>query len=138
MSRLDAYLEALYPPESNHILGVEALLQPHVRFVHAVSGGVLVGCGAVLLYPEEYAEIKRMFVVPECRGRGVGMQILRYLEELAAAAGCRFARLETGIYQPEAIHLYERAGYRVIEAFGSYTKDPLSVFYEKRLVSART
>jgi putative acetyltransferase len=97
--------------------------------------GQAIGCGAVVLMPEGYAELKRMFVLPSHRGRKLGAQILAFLEAEIVARGVTVARLETGVDQPEALALYERRGYRPIPPFGAYWDDPLSVFYEKNLVT---
>jgi putative acetyltransferase len=75
-----------------------------------------------------------MFVLPEYRGLKLGRRLLEELERRALAAGLKLARLETGIHQPEALGLYERAGYRCRGPFGEYAVDPLSVFMEKALV----
>ena len=79
--------------------------------------------------------MKRMFVLPECRGLRVGYHILSRLESIAVASGIKIARLETGVSQPEALHLYEQAGYVRCGPFGEYAEDPLSVFMEKRFAA---
>lgn len=133
IERLDGYLSGLYPAESNHLLPVESLRQPNVTFLTARVDGEIVGCGAFVNQDGKYAEIKRMFVLPEFRGLKLGRRILEELESLARASGLKLARLETGVSQPEALLLYERAGYQRREPFGGYPEDPLSVFMEKRL-----
>jgi putative acetyltransferase len=110
IAELDALMHGLYPAESNHLLDVDALRKPNVRFFAAQLAGDVVGCGAYLAC-SDYAEIKRMFVAPRCRGLGIARRMLATLEADAVAAGLPFARLETGIHQPEALSLYERAGY---------------------------
>lgn len=127
MAALDAYLAALYPPESNHGPAVAALLAPSVRFLVARRAGVAVGCGAILL-AEGYAEIKRMYVAPAARGLGIGRRMLAALASAAHAAGRPMLRLETGVAQPEALALYRRAGFVETPPFGDYAADPLSVF----------
>src|SRR2546426_1217449 len=67
LSALDAYLESLYPPESNHLLDVGSLCAPNIRFFVARRGVDPVGCGA-LRVEAGYGEVKRMFVAPEARG----------------------------------------------------------------------
>jgi len=129
----DAYAALLYPAESNHLVDVEALAQPHVIFCVARLEGEIVGCGAAVLQPEGYAEIKRMFVREAARGHGLGRQLLAFLEEQVRTRGITLTRLETGVYSHEAIRLYERMGYVKIGPFADYWDDPLSVFYEKRL-----
>ena len=133
IDELDALLEPLYPRESRHGYSVEKLLAEGVAFFLIRVNGVPAGCGAVKLIDGEYAEIKRMYVRPQFRGTGLARSMLRHLSDYAQAQGIELLRLETGIYQPDAIGLYERAGFRLIPPFGEYREDPLSRFYEKRL-----
>ena len=130
---LDAHQKPLYPPESHHGIDIAALSQPNVIFAVArAANGVAVGCGAVVL-EAEFGELKRMFVSPAHRGQGVARAILDVLErEGAHRTVFRFV-LETGVRQPEAVALYERAGYERCGPFGSYADDPLSVFMVKTL-----
>jgi putative acetyltransferase len=132
LEALDAYQSALYPPESNHFLDVEALAAPNVRLIVARRGAEAVGCGALRI-DAGYGELKRMFVVPEARGLRVGRRILDRIEAEARREGLGCLRLETGIHQPEALALYRSSGYAEREAFGEYAPDPLSVFMEKSL-----
>jgi putative acetyltransferase len=133
IEKLDGYLFGLYPAESIHLLSVESLRQPNVTFLTASVDGEVAGCGAFVNQDGEYAEIKRMFVRPEFRGFKLGHRILEELESLARASGLHLARLETGVFQPEALGLYEKAGYQRRGSFGNYPEDPLSVFMEKQL-----
>jgi putative acetyltransferase len=137
IKQLDTYQASLYPPSSNHLDSVEELSQPHVRFLGAFDGKELLGCGAIKLLDNDCGEIKRMYVSPEARGKGVGHEILQALEAIAGTAGISVLRLETGVHQPEALHLYESSGYLRIEPFGEYEFDPLSVFLEKRITPTR-
>ena len=79
------------------------------------------------------AEIKRMYVASSARGRGLARQVLGHLEESAAAAGYEALVLETGIKQPEAIALYESAGYERVPGFGHYRGSPLSRCFARLL-----
>lgn len=106
-------------------------------FVVGRAKGRAVACGAFRPLEGDVAEIKRMFVVPACRGRGYARAILTELERLARESGYTIARLETADRQPEAIGLYERAGYRRIPNFGVYVGSERSVCFEKHLVDAR-
>jgi putative acetyltransferase len=133
IEQLDRLMSGLYPAESNHLLPVEALKQSNVTFLTASVDGEVAGCGAFVNQGGEYAEIKRMFVLPEFRGLRLGRRILEELENRARASGLGLARLETGPYQPEALRLYEKAGYRRRGPFGDYPEDPFSVFMEKKL-----
>ena len=133
---LDEYMSALYPPESNHFLDVSALLAPNVRFFVARDVIRGVGCGALVVHGTgnaAYGEIKRMYVDPALRGRGLGRLLLEALEAEGRVTGLAFLRLETGPKQPEALGLYRRAGFVERGPFGDYAPDPLSVFMEKRL-----
>jgi GNAT superfamily N-acetyltransferase len=76
-------------------------------------------------------EIKRMYVVPEARSQGFARRILAILEERAWTLGADRIVLETGQRQPEAIALYESAGYERIDGFGHYRDAPLSVSFAK-------
>jgi putative acetyltransferase len=95
--------------------------------------GRALGCGALRSLGEPVVEIKRMYVRPDARGRGVGVAILAALEREAVALGFRVVRLETGPLQPEAIGLYARAGYREIPCFGAYAAGQASRSFERRL-----
>jgi putative acetyltransferase len=130
---LDAFLVALYPPESNHLLPIDALRQSNVTFLTARSTDRVVACGALVNHDGEYGELKRMFVLPEFRGFKVGRQILDELEARGRAIGLPVIRLETGVAQHNALALYERAGYQRIGPFGDFYDDPLCVYMEKRL-----
>jgi GNAT superfamily N-acetyltransferase len=79
------------------------------------------------------AEIKRMYVTPGARGRGVGRFILDELEAVARQLGIRRLVLETGPRQPEALALYRRAGYVEIPLFGEYVGAEFSVCMAKNL-----
>ena len=127
----NAYAASLYPAESNHMLPLEELELPNVSFFVARRGETVLGCASLVRYDDGTAEIKRMFVDDAARGLKLGKTLLDTLEAEAAAQQVSAIRLETGIYQPEAIGLYRKAGYIEIEPFGSYLPDPLSLFMEK-------
>jgi len=98
--------------------------------------GTALGCGALRALGDDVAEVKRMYVVPGARGRGVSKAVLRGLEDAARARGWTTLRLETGPRQPEAVGLYTGAGYRPIGPFGAYRGDPAatgSLFFERVL-----
>lgn len=134
----DAYLAALYPPESNHLETIEALRRPNVCFVGAWLHDELIGCGAVKTLDDghgRYGEVKRVFVIEAQRGRGHSKAIMAHLEGHLLRNAVPLARLETGISQPQALGLYRRLGYRERGPFGAYGPDPYSVFMEKRLAA---
>ena len=140
LAELDAYLARLYPPEANHILDLQALLDPSISFFTARRASLLVGCGAVRRMGGEpataggsYGEIKRMYVSPEARGTGVASRLLARLEATLRGDGLTLSLLETGRDQTEAVRLYERAGYARRAAFGGYPDNGLSLFMGKAL-----
>jgi putative acetyltransferase len=131
IAELDAYLYSLYPAENVYALDVASLRHPNVLFAVARdAAGAALGCGAIVLTPE-YGEVKRMYVRPQARGRGLARRLIETLEENAVQQGCRTFMLETGPTQAEALILYERLGYRYRGPFGDYPADPLSVFMQK-------
>lgn len=93
-----------------------------------------IGCGAFKIYDSQKAEIKRMYVLPEFRGRGIGLSILKELELWAAELNYRECILETGKKQPEAIRLYLSAGYAVIKNYGQYKNIENSVCMSKNIM----
>lgn len=93
-----------------------------------------VGCGAIKPYVDNFAEVKRMFVEPEARGKGIALQILHELEQWAKELSFGACVLETGIAQPEAIRLHEKAGYVTIPNFGQYVGVESSVCMKKQLL----
>ena len=100
-----------------------------------VDGGdeVPVGCAGIRRRDDATCELKRMYVAPDARGRGVGRALLERLEEEAVARGYSDLWLETGTMQPEAISLYESAGYEPIPPYGLYKDEPLSRCFAKAL-----
>jgi putative acetyltransferase len=133
VAELDAHSNELTPPESRHQADVSILARPDALFAVARNAaGRAIGCAAVVLLPE-YGEVKRMYVAPPARGRGVGSAILGFLEAEAGSRGCRKLMLETGHQHHLAHRAYRANGYRVCGPFGSYGPDPLSVFMEKAI-----
>ncbi len=113
---------------------------PRGSFFVGYLGGAAVATGAWrrradvdALGSTQTAEIKRMYVAPVGRGRGVARAMLAHLEATAVAAGVEVAVLETGIEQPEAIALYESSGYVPVPKFGFYRDSDLSRCFGKRL-----
>jgi GNAT superfamily N-acetyltransferase len=132
---LDADLHARYPAQSIHGFDPQEIADSRGAFVIARVAGQAVGCGAVRPLGPGVEEVKRMFVVPAFRGRGIARAILGALEAAAGRLGFGTLRLETGTRQPEAIALYESAGYARIPPYGEYVGDPFSVCFEKHLLA---
>ena len=137
ITELEAYLAGLYLPEQLHGWPYERLLDSDVKFFLARSGGRAVGCGGIALF-DEFAEVKRMYTVPDARGQGVGKAVMARLEEEARAAGKEWLLLETGHEQDESMHFFEQYGFHPRSYFGPYADmKPLTLatsrFYQKRL-----
>lgn len=101
--------------------------------VIAYSGDKAVGCGCFKKFNDTHVEIKRMFVDPEYRGRGIASAILHELETWARALGHLSAVLETGNKQVEAISLYIKAGYKRIDNYGPYAGLEESLCFGKEI-----
>ena len=131
IAALDAYLEHLYPAESNHLDSIDELRKKHVTMIGFFEGAQIVAIGAVKLM-DGYGEIKRVYVPPSHRGKKLSEMIMDELEAHLTRSGRTSARLEIGINQPEALRLYKKRGYEECEPFGAYAPDPLSIFMEKK------
>lgn len=101
--------------------------------VVAYDNDTAVGCGAIKEYEGNLMEIKRMFVLPEERGKGIASVVLKELENWTIELGYPKCILETGIKQPEAIRLYEKNNYQRIPNYGQYAEVESSVCFEKHL-----
>jgi GNAT superfamily N-acetyltransferase len=95
--------------------------------------GRAVACGGIARFDESRGELKRMYVVPELRGRGLGRRLLVELEAEARRLGYGAVLLETGDRQPEALGLYRSSGYERIPCYPPYDSRALSLCFEKRL-----
>jgi putative acetyltransferase len=90
-----------------------------------------VGCGAIKEYAPNIMEVKRMYTLPESRGKGIASKVLSELEIWATEKSCEKCILETGKKQPEAIGLYKKNGYKLIPNYGPYAEIENSVCFEK-------
>jgi putative acetyltransferase len=134
---LEAELTRLYTAGQRHGLAPDEAVRAGVVFFVARLDGVAVGCGGVAV-GGDLGELKRMYVRPQARRRGVASAILARLEDVARVRGVRRLVLETGDALRAAIRFYERAGFARCAPFGAYTRMPpaaveRSVFLEKRL-----
>lgn len=102
--------------------------------VLAYENGKPVGCGAIKEYGANTMEIKRMYVLPEIRKKGVASTILSELENWAIELSYAKCILETGKRQPEAIGLYKKNGYRLIPNYGQYAEVENSLCFEKEIL----
>ena len=132
---LEAELLATYDgvPGSGGLPAASIFEPPDGIFLVGWEDGEPLACGGIARYDEATAEIRRMYVMPEARGRGLSRRLLSALEDEARALGYSLVRLETGKLQTEAIGLYASAGFLPIPRYGPFTNDPKSVCFEKRL-----
>jgi len=133
MAALDRDLNARYPGFEIQGIDASSFREAGGIFLVGRLENVAVACAALRPMDDGAVEVKRMYVSGAHRGRGFGRAILAALEEIAARRGYRTIRLETGSLQPEAIALYESAGYHSIPCYGAHASDPLSVCFEKQL-----
>jgi GNAT superfamily N-acetyltransferase len=132
VKQLDDYLAELDGEEHafyNQLNKIDKL--KHV--IIAYENNKPVGCGAIREYSTEKMEIKRMYTLPEHRGKGIATKILAELETWAAELSYSKCVLETGKRQPEAIKLYKKNGYTIIPNYGKYVQMDNSVCFEKEL-----
>lgn len=101
--------------------------------VLAYNNDLPVGCGAFKIYQPDTVEIKRMYVMPEYRGKGIAANILNALEKWADECGFTVCILETGKKQPEAISLYQKAAYQPIQNYGQYIGVENSICMKKTI-----
>ncbi|MCP2322081.1 GNAT superfamily N-acetyltransferase [Hamadaea flava] len=108
-------------------------VQPGATYLVAVVEGQAVGCGALQAATEDSGEVKRMYVSPAYRGRGLARALLKALEQTGRDRGYRSIRLTTGNRQPEAIALYESSGYAETPRYGKYVDQLWTHCYSKTL-----
>lgn len=135
IQELNAELSSRYPEEGScHFrLDADEVSEGRGAFLVATADSHPVGCGAVRRISQDQAEIKRMYVSPGVRGKGVGGALLAALEEEARGLGVKRIVLETGVRQPEAIALYRKFQFSEVPAWGEYAGTPLSVCMAKDL-----
>ena len=104
----------------------------------AFENNIPVGCGAIKEYAPDTMEVKRMYVLPNKRGQGIGTAILKELELWTIDLHYEKCLLETGKRQVEAMALYRKNGYIIVPNFGQYKNVANSVCFEKILVTSNT
>lgn len=128
------HFHALYPSESNHLLSPEEFEELGAVLLGAHIEGLLVGCGGLVHQAlPHHGEIKRLFIEPAYRRQGIARLLMHELEHEARALEMNTLQLESGSREHEALALYRSLGYEECGPFGSYSLDPNSVFFEKRL-----
>jgi GNAT superfamily N-acetyltransferase len=137
VTRLVAEVQAeyvvMYGGEDAAVVDPADFAPPNGLFLVGLLDGVAVAMGGWRRLSNSEAEIKRMYVVPAARRRGLALQILAELERTGADAGLSALVLNTGPEQPEAVAMYERSGYARVTPFGHYACHPNALFYGKAL-----
>lgn len=136
IGRLSAELSAIYPEDESAGGGSFSpgdSTGPNGRFLIACQSGQPVGCAALRRVGEDVAEFKRLYVVPDFRGRGISRELLTALERTAHDMGFRRVLAETGLRQPQSLRLLKSSGYARIENYCIYVGNPLSACFGKLL-----
>lgn len=129
-----AHFQALYPSESNHLLGPEEFEQRGALLLGAEIEDLFIACVGLIPQPQSrYGEVKRLFVDPAWRGQGIARLLMQALEKEATKIAITTLQLESGSNELGALTLYRSLGYEECAPFGSYSLDPNSVFFEKFL-----
>ena len=129
---LDAYLRIL--DGEDHLFYAQLNKTDSIKHVIVVyQNGEPIGCGAIRHYSEDTVEVKRMYVLENQRGKGIASTILNELETWAKELTYKKCILETGKRQAEAVNLYHKAGYTIIENYGQYKNMENSICFEKIL-----
>ena len=117
-------------PKDCHLMTPEEIEDKDCTLLGAFAGSVLVGIGAICFH-EDYAEVKRMFVLPKARGTGVAEGILSELSHLARSRDVSKIKLETSQKFKAAVRFYEKNGFTACSQFGSYIDGPMNYYMEK-------
>jgi len=128
-------MERVSPPESRHALNLDGLRKPDITFWSIWNRSDLAGCGALKELNEQHGEIKSMRTAYAYQRKGVAAQVLRHIIEEAKARGYRRLSLETGAmeYFEPARKLYASFEFKFCGPFGTYVKDPNSLFMTKEI-----
>jgi putative acetyltransferase len=130
--QLDAYLRIL--DGDDHLFYAQLNKTDSIKHVIvAYQNGEPVGCGAIRKYADDTVEVKRMYVLENQRGKGIASALLNELETWAKELNYKKCILETGKRQSEAVNLYHKNGYNMIENYGKYKNMENSVCFEKVL-----
>lgn len=132
VNRLDAELAELDGDE--HAFYAQLNKTHNLKHVIvAYDNGQPIACGALREYSPTAIEVKRMYTLPQSRGKGIATKVLIELEKWASELSFQKCILETGKRQPDAIKLYQKNGYKIIPSYGKYLKMENSVCFEKEI-----
>lgn len=130
-----AEMRAGSPPEACHVLPIEGLTDPAIRFFTVREDGVLLGCGALKRLEPGHGEVKSMRTADAALGRGVGKAMLHHIVAAARAEGMTRLSLETGSTEQFAAanRLYDKEGFERCGPFGGYADTPFTRFFTKAI-----
>ena len=132
VKQLDAYLKIIDGDEHdfyNQFNNIDVLKNTVVIYLDDLA----VGCGAVKKFDNSSMEVKRMFVSPSYRGKGIAQKVLEELEKWSKELGYKKCVLETGKRQIEAVYFYKKCNYKEIPNYGQYQEMDNSLCFEKKL-----
>ncbi len=133
VKQLDAYLAVI--DGKDHAFYHQFNKTAHYKFVLlAYYHENLVACGAIVPVDNSIIEVKRMYTLPDFRGKGIASKLLLELENWAGELSYNACVLETGKRMPDAIALYEKNGYKIIPNYGQYVGIDNSVCFKKDLI----
>jgi Acetyltransferases len=136
MDELSDTLESITGNSGRHSFDTSDVCVPRSFFAVAYDDNKEpVGCGAIRPISNDIAELKRMYA--KTKSRGVGTQILNYLEAKTLELGYSFIWLETRLINKQAVNFYEKNGYHYISNYGKYVNNPEAVCFEKKLAGLR-
>ncbi|MGR7945417.1 MULTISPECIES: GNAT family N-acetyltransferase [unclassified Paenibacillus] len=133
IAKLDRYLEGIYPAEEIFSVDFSDPKTEEMVFAVAYWDGVPVGCGGIRRLEASMVELKRFFVEPDMRRKGIAKSLFHWLEQRAGHLGCAVMRLETGAPQVESVAFYSSQGFYEIERFGEYVDCHSSFCMEKKI-----
>ncbi|KID58832.1 hypothetical protein JF50_02965 [Pseudoalteromonas luteoviolacea] len=131
-NEIDTLMNSLYPAEANDLVPIDEVDNPNTYLIGHYHEEELVACGSYIVKQDQskYAELKRIYVKPSQRGKGLAKAIVQHLLTQAKIQGLKQVKLETGDQQHAAIKLYEALGFEFCDAFGQYRQEPSSVFMQ--------
>jgi GNAT superfamily N-acetyltransferase len=133
MEELSKSLELITGDSGKNSFDPNDVCVPRSLFVIAYDdNGEAIGCGAIRPIDEEIAEVKRMFA--KNKAKGVGTEVLHYLEVQAQKLGYSILQLETRLINEKAVTFYEKRGYHRIPNYGKYINNPKAVCFEKKIL----
>ena len=123
------------PPSACHVLPIEGLMAPDIRFFTLRDDRQLLGCGALKRLETGHGEIKSMRTANAALGRGVGKAMLNHIVAVARSEGISRLSLETGSTEQfaAATRLYEKEGFERCGPFGDYADTPFTRFFSREI-----